>query len=312
MRRAEHVSRRLKLRQLETLMAVSQCGSMAKAAEQLAVTQPVVSKAIADLETTLGVRLLDRSAKGAEPTVYGRALLERSVMLFNDLRTSVTELEFLSDPTAGELRVGSSHAIASGMLGVIIDRLSREHPRLTFEVTLDPTDLPYRDLRAHAIDLIIGRMPEALPDDLQAVALYDDISFVVASTENPLTQRRRVALHELTDQPWCGPSFEARPWSLIGDAFVAAGLPVPRNVVRMRSILARYGLLATGRFLTVLPRTVLHFSGKSLALRRVPVDMPDQSYPVGIMTLKHRMMNPVADRFVACARDVAKPFLRGR
>src|SRR5580704_10515920 len=147
MHQAEHISRRLKLRQLEVLIAVAQLGNMAKAAEQLAITQPVVSKTISDLESTLGVRLFDRNRRGVEPTIYGRALLKRSVVVFNDLRTSVTELTFLSDPTAGELRIGSSEAVAAGMLGVIIDRLSRRHPRLTFEVTLGGglTDLQYRE-----------------------------------------------------------------------------------------------------------------------------------------------------------------------
>src|SRR3954453_14841005 len=108
MHRAEHVSRRLKLRQLEVLIAVAQWANMAKAAEHLAISQPVVSKTIADLENPLGIRLFDRNRRGVEPTFYGRALLNRSLAVFNDLRTSVTELEFLSDPTAGEVRIGSS------------------------------------------------------------------------------------------------------------------------------------------------------------------------------------------------------------
>jgi DNA-binding transcriptional LysR family regulator len=100
MQRAEQISRRLKLRQLNALVAVAKLGSMARAAEHLAVSQPVVSKAIAELEQTLGVRLFDRGSHGVEPTVHGRALLKRSQAIFDDLRTSVSELEFLSDPTA--------------------------------------------------------------------------------------------------------------------------------------------------------------------------------------------------------------------
>src|SRR5882757_7173789 len=100
MDRIEQISRRLKLRQLSVLAAVVQCGSMAKAAERLAITQPVVSKAIADdLENTLGVRLLDRGPKGVDPTLYGRALLKRSVAIFNDLTASVSEIEVLANRT---------------------------------------------------------------------------------------------------------------------------------------------------------------------------------------------------------------------
>jgi DNA-binding transcriptional LysR family regulator len=71
MGRAEHIVRRVKLRQLNILIAIAKWGSMARAAENLAISQPVVSKAIAELESTLGVRLFDRSNQGVEPTIYG-------------------------------------------------------------------------------------------------------------------------------------------------------------------------------------------------------------------------------------------------
>src|SRR5271168_3031693 len=114
MRRSEHISRRLKLRHLDVLQVVAQWGSMAKAAEHLAISQPVVSKTIADLENALGVRLFDRTPKGVEPTLYGRALLKRSLAIFDDLKTSVSEIEFLADPTAGQLQIGSSEIMAAG------------------------------------------------------------------------------------------------------------------------------------------------------------------------------------------------------
>ncbi|TMJ89058.1 MAG: LysR family transcriptional regulator, partial [Alphaproteobacteria bacterium] len=108
---ASQISRRIKLRQLNVFIAVVQCGSMAKAAEQLAISQPVISKMIADLEQTLGLSVLERSRLGVEPTRYGRALLRRSIALCNDLRTSVDELQTLADPTTGELRVGSTEPV---------------------------------------------------------------------------------------------------------------------------------------------------------------------------------------------------------
>ena len=99
MQREDRIGRRLKLRDVNVLLAVVQCGSMARAAERLAVSQPpVVSKAIADLEHTLGVRLLDRSRQGVEPTSYGQALLKRGLAAFDELRQGVKDIEFLADP----------------------------------------------------------------------------------------------------------------------------------------------------------------------------------------------------------------------
>src|SRR5215217_5128181 len=149
MRRAEQISRRLKLRHLNVLLAVVEQGSMVKAAEHVAISQPVVSKAVADLENLVGVRLLDRGPQGIEPTVYGRALIKRSVFIFDDLRSSISELESLADPCAGELRLGSTEAMGTTLVPAIIDRLSRQYPRIAFDITLsDPGTLQNHELRS--------------------------------------------------------------------------------------------------------------------------------------------------------------------
>ena len=82
----ERIERRLKLHDLRVLMSVVEQGSMAKAAESLATSQPAVSRTIADLEHSLSVRLLDRGPRGIVPTPYGRALIKRSVTVFDELR----------------------------------------------------------------------------------------------------------------------------------------------------------------------------------------------------------------------------------
>lgn len=74
----DRIGRRIKLRDLHILQAVAQHDSMAKAARRLTVSQPVISKAIADLEREVGKPLLDRDRHGAEPTIYGAALLQHS------------------------------------------------------------------------------------------------------------------------------------------------------------------------------------------------------------------------------------------
>jgi DNA-binding transcriptional LysR family regulator len=112
----ERVMRRLKLRELRILMSVAQTGSMGKAAAQLALSQPAVSKAIAEMEHTLGVAVLDRTPQGVEPNLYGRALLKWSSAVFDDLRQGVREIELLADPGAGEVRVGSHEVMSAGLL----------------------------------------------------------------------------------------------------------------------------------------------------------------------------------------------------
>ena len=95
--------RRLRVRDLYILSTVVKSGGMAKAARQLAMTQPAVSAAIANLEHMLGVRLLDRSPRGVEPTIYADAMLKRSIAVFDELKQSVKDVESLANPATGEL-----------------------------------------------------------------------------------------------------------------------------------------------------------------------------------------------------------------
>jgi DNA-binding transcriptional LysR family regulator len=107
------IGRRLRLHDLHVFLTVVQWGSMAKAAHRLAVSQPAISKSIADLEQALKVRLLDRRPHGVEPTLYGRALARRGLAVFDELRQGVGEIEFLANPLEGEVRIGCHESLSS-------------------------------------------------------------------------------------------------------------------------------------------------------------------------------------------------------
>lgn len=311
---ASQISRRIKLRQLNVFIAVVQCGSMAKAAGQLAISQPVISKMIAELEQTLGLPVLERSRLGVQPTLYGRALLRRSIALCNDLRTSVDELQSLADPTTGELRVGSTEPVMAGLLPAIVDRLSRLYPRLALHIIEDePPELQNRHLRNHDVDLMIGRLPgpTSAPDTSVQVLLHET-GVVVAGLKNPWARRRKIHLSELINERWCLPPRESFPGGWIANAFQACGLEMPRAHVTVYSIQMQNALLSTGRFLSFLPATMLHFSAKRLSLKVLPVDMPVHMWPIGIVTLKGRTPNPALRLLIECAEEVAKPLASRR
>jgi DNA-binding transcriptional LysR family regulator len=303
------IRRRLKLRDLDTLIAVAQCGSMAKAATQLSVSQPAVSKAVADMEHTLGVRLLDRSVQGVEPTLYGRVLLKWAAAIFDDIRQGVREIEFLSDPTAGELRIGGSEPMFSGFLAAVMLRINRQFPRIVFDVT-QPTSLAQqrRDLREHRVDMVIGRvMLDQAEDDLATEVLFEEPWAVVAGLKNPLARRRKIAIAELIDEPWTLPPADTVVGTYLTRAFRDAGLNRPRTVVSCGSIQMHYALMADGPFLAVFPRSLLHFGVHRMSVKVLPVELPGRPPPVGITTLQKRTLNPVTALFIAHAHEVAKP-----
>lgn len=169
MQLSDRIGRRIKLHDLHVLMAVVQAGSMSKAARILNTTQPAISRSISDLEDAIGVRLLDRSRQGVEPTGYGRALLDGGVAMFDDLRQAVNNIEFLIDPTVGEIRIGPPDPLIVGVLPVVFDRLSGKFPGISIHVTpIVSGALQYHDLRERKIDLFFGRIMPSIEADLHA------------------------------------------------------------------------------------------------------------------------------------------------
>src|SRR5579864_2613051 len=259
------IGQRLKLQHLKVVMAVVEQGSMQKAAKQLAISQPVVSKVIADLEGVLGVRLFDRSSQGVEPTLYGRALLKRSVAIFDDLKAGVDEIRFLADPTAGTLRIGSTEPLLAGLGFTVIERLCRKYPRIVFDVVqADSATLLNRDLPERRIELaIVPLLTPSVGDDQEATILFQDRLRVVVGTQSPWARRRRTALADLLDEPWC--VARSAIGARVSDVFRLSGLKRPRIAVTTTTAHLLFQLLETGRFIGHFGEGLLHFFANRFA-----------------------------------------------
>jgi DNA-binding transcriptional LysR family regulator len=289
---------------------VVEAGSMAKAAVQLAISQPAVSRAIADMEHTLGVRLLDRSPQGVEPTEYGHALIKRGVAVFDELRQGVRDIEFMSDPGTGELRVGASAALTEGMVTTVIDRMARHYPRAVFHVAQVGTLALYDGLRERRIELGFARTFGAVPDDMDVEVLFEEPLVVVAGANNPWVRRRKVRLADLVDEPWTWPTLGTAFDALVVESFRASGVKPPRAAVYSDAVNMRLRLAASGRFLAVVPSYIV--PAKSASLRVLPVELPTMYREIGIVSLKNRTPSRLAQMFRECAREIAKPLAKGR
>jgi len=303
---------RLKLRDLQMLLAIAQNGSMGKAAAALGVSQPAVSKAISDLEYALGVRLLDRNPRGVEPTVYARALLDRSVVVFDELKQAVEQIRFLADPTSGELRIGSTIAIASGFIPAVIDQLSRQHPRLIFHLSAGEASTTYSALEGRRVDVVVAPIfTPALDPHLVAELLYEEPLVVVGGANSAWSRRRRLKLSDLVEATWTLPPPESLYGAVVAEAFRSEGLEVPRATVVTSVTAVRNALLATGRFLSIVQGSVVRFNLLAPKFKVLPVALPTSRRPIAAITLKGRTLGPSARLFIDCARKIARQLPRG-
>lgn len=306
--RWDRVGRFLKPRDLHVFMTVVEENSMAKAAERLAISRPVISRTIANLERMLGVTLLDRTARGIEPTMFGEALLKRGTAVFDELRQSIEEIAFLTDPQAGELRIACTEVWAAGLVPAAIERLSKRLPRLRVRLEQGTASHQFNLLRERQCEIVISRLLTEAPDsDIEMQALFYESLVVVAGPQSSWSRRRKLTLSELVDVPWILSTLEAESGSPFVEAFRSAKLSIPTATIFSNSLHLRISLLATGRYLTLVPGSALQFGPGADLLKALPVALPRWHLPTAIFTLKGRMLSPVAQVFADCIRDVAKP-----
>lgn len=302
----DRIGSRIKLRDLHFLLTAVQAGSMAQASGALGVSQPAVSKAIADLEHALGVRLLDRGPAGVAPTAFGQALVARSLAAFDELRQGVKEIEYLRDPQHGVLRIGSNEAATIGFVAAVVEHMRAHHPGIMIYV-LPANSIAERheELHSRHVELTIGRITTpAVDDTLDTEILFSERLYVVVGATSPLARRRKVTMADLTDEQWVLPPADSISGKLIADIFHANGLKIPEACVVTQSVQLHNRLLARGDFITIFPGSALRTHSKDLCV--LPIRLPGDPQPVGIVTLKNRTLSPVAQLFLDCARRIAR------
>jgi DNA-binding transcriptional LysR family regulator len=311
------IGRRLRFRDLHVFFTVVSHGSMAKAAVELGVAPPTVSEVIADLERALGVRLLERGPKGAEPTLYGRALLKRGTAAFDELKQGIRDIEFLSDPAIGEVYIGCDESIAAATLPRIAERFARQYPDVALNVeNIDLRNYP-PNVRELGFDLVLTRLQgpgeETDPfNDLNVETLFDDRLVVVAGARSRWAHRRKVDIADLAGEPWILSGPNRWNYRVVSEAFRLRGAPMPKVCLKTLSVHLRTNLLATGEFITTLPNSVADFYVRRFDLKVLPIDLPRHPWSVVILTLKNRTLSPVVTAFIDCARATTKPLAKAR
>jgi DNA-binding transcriptional LysR family regulator len=307
MKWTDSIAQRIKLRDLQIVLAVSKSGSMGRAAADLAVSQPAISKAISDLEYELGVRLFDRSPQGVESTIYGEAVLKSAAAIFDDLRQGMQAIEFLADPATGKLRIGTTTPLSAGFVPTVVDQLSKKYRGFFFDIVEADLATLLRKLRDRSVDLAIAPTIGLPPqDDMHAEVLLHDHHVPLAGAQSTWARRRKITWAEVVDEPWVLPPPHIVLWPYLVEAFHAAGIEPPRITVTTLSITCHHHLLDTGRFLTLLPATTIWFSPSNRALKVLGLELPVKPSPVAVLTLKNRTLSPAAKIFIDLARNVAK------
>jgi DNA-binding transcriptional LysR family regulator len=302
--------RRLKLKPLLIFDRVLASHSIARAAKELNLTQPAVTKAIQELEGDLGVELFERTNRGVVPTCYATLLGARVKSVIAELRYLTDELNAFRSGDSGHVVVGTLISASARLLPLAISKLKAERPGILVTVREGPLDRLFPALATGELDLVVGRLPEAdLPlarmYSFHHAELFKEALCAVVWSEHPLAQRTSIDLRELLAWPWLLPPMESPARITAERLFSDAGLAMPGNIVESLSLLTNIGLMQAMQAINLMPRAVAqHFAQlKLLAI----LEMGDIGAfgRIGYSVREDRASTPAAARFIACLTEAA-------
>jgi DNA-binding transcriptional LysR family regulator len=301
------IARKFRLRHLELIAEVYDSRSILRASRRLSLTQPTVTKALQDVESTLGLKLFERTNRGIEPTEYGEIFARHAKVVLAQLRHAAEELESLRVGYSGKVTVGTLLAASASILPDAIALLKEERPAVAISVIVGTYDVLMPSLLAGDLDMVLGRLPaEGRSRALVYEEFYNEPICVVARRGHPLTRKRRLTLKELANAAWLLPLPETALRRQIERAFVEAGAALPRNVIESVSILTNRVLLRKSDCVGVMPYHVALDDVEHGLLAILPVKLKSIEGPVGVMLRAPGALAPAAAALLECLRTAAQ------
>ncbi len=297
----------LKLRHLQLLVALDEFRHLGRAADFLALTQPAVSKSLAEIERTFSLDLFVRSTRGTEPTPYGASVVRFARSVLADYARTQDEIAAVASGAAGRVIAGAMVVATPGLLAPAVQALKRRNAQTTVSVEEGDLTRLLPRLRVGELDLIVARLePGYAAPDLETEPLFDEPMCIVVPREHALAARRKVDWSDLVALPWVVPPAWASSRVKLAQVFYQHGLHPPTDLVETASFLHTLTFMTQLQAVGFVARGVgEHLERQGLA-RRLKLEVPIELPPVGLITLRNRLRTPACLQLIACLRDQAR------
>lgn len=304
------LSRNLKLSQLLVFDRVIETGSILHAANDMALTQPAVTKIIQELEACVDGALFARSNRGVVPTELGQVLSRRVKSLLAEFRHMTDELDRFRFGTAGRVVVGTMIAASAHLLPATIARLKARAPGVIVTVREGPTAQLFPALATGELDIVVGRLPEvdhpvAAAFPLTHQPLFEDLLDVVVGSDNDVAGTVVTSLRELESHPWILPTQDSPLRHAVERMFRDAGMALPADLVESMSMLTNLGLLMTTRRIAVMPRVAARQFVEAGLLKTLAIPDIGVFGIVGYSVRLNKDLTPACEAFIECLREAS-------
>ncbi|MDZ7804215.1 LysR family transcriptional regulator [Thiohalophilus sp.] len=288
---------------LQAFVAVAEQHSFSRAAGQLFLTQPAVSKRIAALEAELGNPLFDRIGHQVQLTETGHALLPRARNILLELEDTRRSIRNLSDQVGGQLSMVTSHHIGLHRLPPVLRRYSGDYPQVELDLQFMESEQACQAVLHGDSELGVVTLPLTPPAELKFQAIWHDPLHIVISPEHPLTREKSLTSKTLLAWPAILPMRDTFTRTLVEQAFADWQTPEPLQVKLATNNLETIKMMVgIGLGWSVLPQTLLDEELACLLLPKLQL-----ARELGVVWHAGRTLSNAASAMLDCLQQSAKP-----
>lgn len=297
----------LKLKHLQLIVALDEFRHLGRSAEFLSLTQPAVSKSLAEIERMFGLDLFVRSTRGTEPTAYGQKVARFARSVLADFDRTREDIATISSGGAGRIRLGAMVVALPGLVVKAVGALKAQSPQTVVSIEEGDLSRLLPRLRVGELDLIVGRLePGYAAPDLETEPLYREAMRVIVAPDDPLARMRSPGWADLANRAWVVPPAWASSRIKLHQMFYKHRLVPPGDVIESASYLVTVSFLRQrGCVAFVAADVAVDLEAQGLA-QALGLDVPIELPPVGLMRLRTALRTPAAEQLTAQLRLAAR------
>lgn len=301
----------LKLNQLRILLALSELKQVKLVARAFHVTQPAISKQIAEMEAILGVDLIRRVGQQVEFTVFGLALTNRAREILYQVSNARKDFDSLLFGSSGRVAIGAVSTVTPVLVPQAIAAFHQRAPNAAVSLTEATADRLFPMVAERTVDLIITRAPAPLTSQhLLDLEIANDPLVLVVSRHHPLAFRISPTWQDLEGNPWIIPTRTSPVYRALDTLLKGYGLSLPDNCVESMSLYANAALAGQTLMICLLPKTLANRYVAEGSHAIIPLDTSALLQKVHVISLAENS-NPTVrlmrECFEYCGQIYASP-----
>jgi DNA-binding transcriptional LysR family regulator len=297
----------MKLHQLSALVAAIEAGSLRRAAEKMRLSQPALTRSIQELEHELGVKLIERTTRGVEATVYGKALIMRSKLVDAELRQARDDIAHLLAATHGDLRIGATPVSAFSLLPLMLSRFKKGRPQLRVGVTEGMGAGLLNQLRQGDFDFVLGRLYDSIdPREFNFEVLFTDSLVVFARKNHPFARARRLTKAERDGCEWILPGVDSPARTAFQRTFHDHTGAMPQSTIESNSFMTMLTILSQTDLLGISPQQIFRGTWLQKEFTVIDIGFKFPSQPTGVIRRARSVPSTAAQFAIKELRQVAQ------